>query len=49
MKIIFQNKVIKRNLSCAPCYKEECPNEHRCMRDISVDEVFRAIQHSFNV
>jgi lipopolysaccharide heptosyltransferase II len=35
--------VLRRNLSCSPCYKERCVEGHRCMREISVDEVFAAV------
>jgi len=28
---------------CAPCYKSECPYEHECMKDITVDRVFEAV------
>lgn len=35
-----RNSVIRRNLSCAPCYQEQCKESHRCMREITVDEVF---------
>lgn len=31
-------------LSCAPCQRPTCPLEHhRCMRDLTVDQVFRAV------
>ncbi|HEX8170073.1 MAG TPA: lipopolysaccharide heptosyltransferase II [Thermoanaerobaculia bacterium] len=30
-------------LDCQPCYQRECPlRHHRCMEDVSVDDVFRA-------
>jgi lipopolysaccharide heptosyltransferase II len=35
-----KNSVLRRNLSCAPCYEEQCKEDHRCMREITVDEVF---------
>ena len=35
------SRVIRRDLSCSPCYKRACPlGDHRCMTDISVDEVY---------
>jgi len=34
------SKLIKKNLSCQPCMKRECPlGHHRCMKDIQSDEV----------
>lgn len=36
-------RVIRRTLDCQPCYQRECPlKHHRCMSDVSVDEVFAA-------
>jgi heptosyltransferase-2 len=35
--------VVRRTLTCQPCYQRECPlGHHRCMNDVSVDEVFAA-------
>lgn len=40
--------VIRRTLDCQPCYKRECPlGHHRCMTDISTDEVFSAASGLF--
>ena len=40
--------VLNRQLSCSPCtrfgYTPSCTHGHRCMREISVDEVTRAIE-----
>lgn len=40
--------VIKKDLSCRPCYRNfrlsECLNSRRCIEDITVDEVYSAIQ-----
>lgn len=36
-------QVLRRKLACQPCYQRECPlGHHRCMADVSVDEVFDA-------
>ena len=36
-------RVVRRSLACQPCYRRECPfGHHRCMTEISVDEVFEA-------
>lgn len=35
--------VVRRTLDCQPCYQRECPlGHHRCMSEISTDEVFAA-------
>ena len=37
------SRVLSKPLACQPCYKRECPlGHHRCMTDISTDEVFAA-------
>lgn len=35
--------VIQKEIGCGPCYQKECPlGHHRCMTEISVDEVYAA-------
>ena len=35
--------VVRSTLGCQPCYQRECPlGHHRCMSDVTVDEVFGA-------
>ncbi|MCU0863279.1 MAG: lipopolysaccharide heptosyltransferase II [Planctomycetes bacterium] len=37
--------LIRKDLPCSPCQRKVCPlGHHRCMRDITVDEVFAAGQ-----
>ncbi|HUP45837.1 MAG TPA: lipopolysaccharide heptosyltransferase II [Thermoanaerobaculia bacterium] len=37
------SRVIQKPFGCQPCYKRECPlGHHRCMTDITVDEVYDA-------
>jgi len=31
--------VVKKEVSCSPCFKRVCPTDHRCMELITVDEV----------
>src|SRR5438552_6152154 len=36
-------RVVQKPEACCPCYERECPlRDHRCMTEISVDEVFTA-------
>lgn len=36
-------RVLRRPFACQPCYRRECPlGHHRCMSEITVDEVFHA-------
>jgi ADP-heptose:LPS heptosyltransferase len=38
------HEVVSRNLECSPCTSHRCAlGHHECMRDISVDEVERAV------
>jgi heptosyltransferase-2 len=37
------SRVLRKQFACSPCYARECPlQHHRCMSDISVDEVYSA-------
>jgi heptosyltransferase-2 len=36
--------IISKDLHCSPCLKRECPEGHlKCMKDITTDEVFNAL------
>jgi heptosyltransferase-2 len=35
--------VVQSPVSCAPCFKRECPEDHRCMKRISVDQVYAVV------
>jgi heptosyltransferase-2 len=34
------SEVIRLELPCSPCHKKTCPEDHRCMRDITPEMVF---------
>lgn len=36
--------VVKKEVSCSPCFKRVCPTDHRCMEEIRVDEVEEAVR-----
>ncbi|HYH06924.1 MAG TPA: lipopolysaccharide heptosyltransferase II [Thermoanaerobaculia bacterium] len=41
-------RVVRRTLACQPCYQRDCPlGHHRCMADVSVDEVYGAAMGLF--
>jgi heptosyltransferase-2 len=31
--------VVRKEVPCSPCFKRVCPTDHRCMEQITVDEV----------
>ena len=35
-----QGIVIRKKVACSPCFKRVCPIDFRCMKGISVEEVF---------
>jgi heptosyltransferase-2 len=35
--------LVRKETECAPCLKRQCPTDHRCMADISVDDVLHAV------
>jgi heptosyltransferase-2 len=36
--------VVRREVFCSPCYLRECPIDHRCMLQIDVETVFKAVK-----
>ena len=42
-------RVLRKPFACQPCYKRDCPlMHHRCMTEITVDDVFHAAVGLFN-
>ena len=33
-------KIVRRDIHCSPCLKEECPSDHKCMLSIKPEEVW---------
>ena len=40
---VGDHDVILHNVFCRPCMLRECPIDHRCMKRIGVDEVYRSV------
>lgn len=40
--------VLRKEVECSPCMLRECPIDHRCMKWISVDEVFETAIRTFD-
>lgn len=36
-------EIIRKNVECAPCMLRDCPIDHKCMTQISAEEVFAAV------
>lgn len=39
----YKESVIRKKVSCSPCFKRTCPIDFRCMTQISVDEVVEKV------
>jgi len=40
---------LQHKLPCGPCQQRVCPlKTHQCMRDLTPDEVWRAVQHTLS-
>lgn len=39
-----QAVVVQKELDCRPCLKTHCKSDFRCMKDISVDEIFVTVK-----
>jgi heptosyltransferase-2 len=34
--------IVRKEVACAPCLKRECPLDHRCMKEVTAQEVIEA-------
>jgi len=39
-----ETRIVRRGASCAPCLKQECPTDHRCMLDITPEMVWETME-----
>ena len=42
-------KVIHKHVACSPCYRQVCPIDFPCMKQITVDEVLKEIAHHWEL
>lgn len=38
-----QGDIIYKHVSCSPCYKRTCPIDFKCMKEISVEDVYQTV------
>ncbi|MBI2876893.1 MAG: lipopolysaccharide heptosyltransferase II [Candidatus Tectomicrobia bacterium] len=38
------HRVLQKTLPCIPCFKRQCPEDHRCLRGLGVKEVLEAVR-----
>ncbi|MDN3507391.1 MAG: lipopolysaccharide heptosyltransferase II [Simkaniaceae bacterium] len=43
-----QKRVLRKSVSCSPCFKRKCPIDFRCMTGISVDDVLNQVSKVLN-
>ncbi len=41
-------EIIKKDVDCSPCMLRDCPIDHRCMTQISANQVFSKIENYFS-
>ena len=40
--------ILQKPVACSPCYRRTCPIDFRCMKQIEVDEVYKAIMKTLH-
>lgn len=43
------HRIIRKGVSCSPCLNRVCPEDHRCMNLISVDEVEKVVMEKLDL
>ena len=41
IELYGRGRKVVSEISCAPCYKKNCPIDEQCMKDMTADEIFR--------
>lgn len=44
----WNSEIIYKSVECSPCMLRDCPIDHRCMTQISAEEVFQSAQKTLN-
>ena len=44
-----QSLVIREHVACSPCYLAECPLDHRCQHEVSVEQVVNSLQEALKL
>jgi heptosyltransferase-2 len=39
-----EHTIIYKQVSCSPCLLRECPTDHTCMKSVTVDDVWQAVE-----
>ncbi len=39
--------IVRKEADCSPCWKRECPTDHRCMEEINVDDLFSPVSEYY--
>lgn len=42
-----RSHIVRVPTPCSPCLKPECPEDHRCMKDITVNRVYAVVEELF--
>ncbi|MBI3813912.1 MAG: lipopolysaccharide heptosyltransferase II [Nitrospinae bacterium] len=42
-------KIVRKPVDCSPCWKRECPTDHRCMELIKVSDVMGAVKEMLQI
>lgn len=44
-----QSLVLREHVACSPCYLAECPLDHRCQHEVSVEKVVTALEEALKL